>query len=137
MEKLLTLVELEKQKNKLFNLINEIRLKEQELKVGEFKNKIGKYYKFNGGIYEGYIQITNIWASKEEIYLEGLHFYGEFIEDFSDCHYSEYSAFRQFSYGTINKWEDFHLEEISRDEFEYAFAVMLDKAQDRFYKFLK
>ena len=127
---------LEEERKALYKRLDEIRKQEQELLVGKFKDKLNKFYKFEGGIYDGYFKLTNIWASKDEIFIEGLHFSSEFVDDYADCHWCDYAAFRQFSFGTINKWEDFNLKEVPRYEFEYAFADMQDKAHDSFYKFI-
>lgn len=127
--------ELEEEKKALYKRLDEIRKQEQELVIGKFKDKLNKFYKFEGGIYEGYFKLYNIWASKNEVFIEGLHFSSEFEKDYADCHWSEYSAFRQFSFNVINKWEDFNLTEISKEDFYYAFSDMLDKSLKSFNNF--
>ena len=136
---LLTLKELEYERKKLWDQIDMIRNREQELKIGDYKQYIGRYFKSDeGALHSGYIRIDNIWASKDEVFIEGLYFNSEFLNDYSDCHWMSYSAFEQLRYRGEPPidWKRFKWIEIDRVEFEYAFAKMLEQAHDSFYKFL-
>lgn len=133
----MNLKELEQKRKQLYKEIKAIRKQEQELQVGEYKSNIGKFFKFNDESFYAnhYIKITNIWASSDEIFVEGVCFFGEFIEDYADCHDSWYSAFQQFRFNDVAKWEDFKLKEITKEEFYYAFNDMLDNSLKSFNKF--
>lgn len=136
--KVLTPKELECEREKLWNQIDIIRNREQELKIGDYKKYIGRYFKSaEGALHSGYIRIDDIWASKDEVFIEGLYFNSEFLNDYADCNWMSYGAFEQLRYREEpNNWEKFKWIEIDRTEFEYAFAKMLEQAHDSFYKFL-
>lgn len=130
----MTIEEIKKKESKLneeLEKLSEMRIKlEQE----KFKDKIGKYFKFNvESSYSGYIKITAIVPG---YIIEGIWF----SVNTSETRGSNYMAligYKQFHIRhKVTSWNDFHLTEISEKEFKRIFNKAIDAEKKIFSTFL-
>jgi len=133
----MTLAEIKKREDELNEELEKLAEERVKLEQEKFKKNIGKYYRFNvESIYHGYIKLENIWGAPNYV-LEGLWFDANTSEA---KHYSafEFCGWRQFSVrGRIRNWNDFHLTEVSEEEFVKAFNKAIDTEKQLFIKFIK
>lgn len=124
------LEELQDKENKLYNELNQVRKEIRDFFIKDFKNLEGKYFRFTqSSIYEGFIKINRVWASKENIFLEGLKFCYSYHEEYADMCYADVCEDFQGRYPldirSYEKVEDFSIEEIPEDDFFIEYSNMI------------
>ena len=107
----MTIEEIKKKESKLNEELEKLSEMRAKLEQEKFKDKIGKYFKFNvESTYSGYIKITAIVPG---YIIEGIWF----SVNASETRGSNYMAligYKQFHIRhKVTSWNDFHLTEIS------------------------
>ena len=105
-----------------------------KLEQEKFKEKIGKYFKFNvESTYNGYIKITAIVPGYTII---GIWFNINASET-KESNYMTLVGCKQFHIRhKVTSWNDFHLTEISEKEFKRIFNKSIDIEKKIFSTFL-
>ena len=105
-----------------------------KLEQEKFKEKIGKYFKFNvESTYNGYIKITAIVPG---YIIKGIWFNVNASET-KESNYMTLAGDKQFHIRhKVTSWNDFHLTEISEKEFKRIFNKSIDIEKKIFSTFL-
>ena len=132
----MTLEEIKQRKKQLNEELERLSDEQVKLEQEKFREKLGKYYRFNTeSVYNGYIKLENIWGAPHYV-IEGLWFYANINEA---KHYNSFNfdAWRQFQINNrVTSWNDFHLTEVSEEEFKRAFNKAIDIEKQLFSKFI-
>ena len=133
----MTLEEIKKREQELNEELEKLEDERVKLEQEKFKKNIGKYYRFNvESVYRGYIKIDNIWGAPHYV-IEGLWFDANTSEAVHNNSF-DFWAWKQFIINHhVRNWNDFHLTEISEDEFIKAFNKAIDTEKQLFIKFIK
>lgn len=133
----MTLEEIKRREQELNEELEKLADERVKLEQEKFKRNIGKYYRFNvESVYRGYIKIDNIWGAPHYV-IEGLWFDANISEAIHNNSF-DFWAWKQFTINhTVRNWNDFHLTEISEDEFIKAFNKAIDTEKQLFIKFIK
>lgn len=133
----MSLEEIKKKKNELYEEIEKLEEEQVKLEQEKYKRRIGKYYRFNTeSVYNGYIKLTDIWGAPNFV-IEGLWFSANTSEA---QHYNAFDfwAWKQFTINhKVTSWNDFHLTEITEEEFIKAFNKAIDTEKQLFIKFIR
>ena len=132
----MTIEEIKKRTSELNEELEKLSEMRAKLEQEKFKNKIGKYFKFNvESIYNGYIKITSIFGAPNYV-IEGIWF--SFNASATRAsNYMSIDGYKQFHIRhKITCWNDFHLTEISEEEFKKLFNKAIDSEKKTFLTFL-
>lgn len=132
----MTIEEIKKKESELSEELEKLSEMRAKLEQEKFKEKIGKYFRFNvESTYNGYIKITAIWGAPNYV-IEGVWFSVNtsvargnnhmFLEGYKQFHIRH----------KITSWNDFHLTEISEEEFKKTFNKAIDVEKKIFSAFL-
>lgn len=130
----MTIEEIKKKESKLNEELEKLSEMRVKLEQEKFKDKIGKYFKFNvESSYSGYIKITAIIPG---YIIEGIWFSVNTSETRgSNC--MTLAGYKQFYIRhKVTSWNDFHLTEISEKEFKRIFNKAIDAEKKIFSTFL-
>ena len=133
----MTLEEIKKREQELNEELGKLEDERVKLEQEKFKEKIGKYFKFNvESTYNGYIKITAIWGAPNYV-IEGIWFSVN-TSLIRGSNYMSLEGHKQFHIRyRVTSWNDFHLTEVSEDEFIKAFNKAIDTEKQLFIKFIK
>lgn len=132
----MTIEEIKKKESELNEELEKLSAMRAKLEQEKFKEKIGKYYRFNvESTYNGYIKITAIWGAPNYV-IEGIWFNIN-TSVIRGNNYMFLEGHKQFSIRhKITSWNDFHLTEISEEEFKKIFNKAIDVEKKIFSAFL-
>ena len=132
----MTIEEIKKRESKLNEELEKLSEMRAKLEQEKFKDKIGKYFKFNvESTHNGYIKITAIFGAPHYI-IEGIWFSVNASET-RGSNYMSLAGYKQFYIRhKVTSWNDFHLTEISEKEFKRIFNKAIDAEKKAFYTFL-
>lgn len=132
----MTIEEIKKRESELNEELEKLSEMRAKLEQEKFKEKIGKYFRFNvESTYNGYIKITAIWGAPNYV-IEGIWFSVN-TSVTRGSNYLSLEGFKQFSIRhKVTSWNDFHLTEISEEEFKKAFNKAIDVEKKIFSAFL-
>ena len=135
--KYMSLAEIKKRENELKEELEKLARLRVNLEQEKFRENIGKYYRFNvESVYNGYIKIDNIWGAPHYV-IEGLWFDANTSEAAHNNAF-DFWAWKQFIINhPVKSWNDFHLTEVSEEEFIKAFNKAIDTEKQLFIKFIK
>ena len=130
----MTIEEIKKKESKLNEELEKLSEMKAKLEQEKFKEKIGKYFKFNvESTYNGYIKITAIVPG---YIIEGIWFNINASET-KESNYMTLVGCKQFHIRhKVTSWNDFHLTEISEKEFKRIFNKAIDIEKKIFSTFL-
>lgn len=130
----MTIEEIKKKESKLNEELEKLSEMKAKLEQEKFKEKIGKYFKFNvESTYSGYIKITAIVPGYIII---GIWFNINASET-KESNYMTLVGCKQFQIRhKVTSWNDFHLTEISEKEFKRIFNKAIDIEKKIFSTFL-
>ena len=130
----MTIEEIKKRESKLNEELEKLSEMKAKLEQEKFKEKIGKYFKFNvESTYNGYIKITAIVPGSTMI---GIWFNINASET-KESNYMTLVGCKQFHIRhKVTSWNDFHLTEISEKEFKRIFNKAIDIEKKIFSTFL-
>ena len=130
----MTIEEIKKRESKLNEELEKLSEMKAKLEQEKFKEKIGKYFKFNvESTYNGYIKITAIVPGYIII---GIWFNINASET-KESNYMTLAGYKQFHIRhKVTSWNDFHLTEISEKEFKRIFNKAIDIEKKIFSTFL-
>ena len=130
----MTIEEIKKRESKLNEELEKLSEMKAKLEQEKFKEKIGKYFKFNvESTYNGYIKITAIVPG---YIIEGIWF-NIIASETKESNYMTLAGYKQFHIRhKVTSWNDFHLTEISEEDFKYAFNKALKEEQNIFSSFI-
>ena len=132
----MTIEEIKKKETELSEELEKLSEMRAKLEQEKFKDKIGKYFRFNvESTYNGYIKITAIWGAPNYI-VEGIWFSVN-TSVIGRYNYMSLEGFKQFPIRhKVTSWNDFHLTEISEEEFKKIFNKAIDVEKKIFSAFL-
>jgi len=132
----MTIEEIKKKESELNEELEKLSEMRAKLEQEKFKEKIGKYFKFNvESTYNGYIKITAIWGAPNYV-IEGIWFSVN-TSAIGRYNYMSLEGFKQFHIRyKVTSWNDFHLTEISEEEFKRIFNKAIDVEKKIFSAFL-
>ena len=130
----MTIAEIKKRESELNEELEKLSKMKAKLEQEKFKEKIGKYFKFNvESTYNGYIKITAIIPG---YIIEGIWFNINTSET-RKSNYMTLAGYKQFHIRhKVTSWNDFHLTEINEEDFKYAFNKALKEEQNIFSSFI-
>ena len=130
----MTIEEIKKRESELNEELEQLSEMRAKLEQEKFKDKIGKYFKFNvESTYNGYIKITAIVPGYTII---GIWFNINASET-KESNYMTLVGCKQFHIRhKVTSWNDFHLTEISEKEFKRIFNKAIDAEKKTFSTFL-
>ena len=130
----MTIEEIKKKESKLNEELEKLSEMRAKLEQEKFKDKIGKYFKFNvESTYNGYIKITAIIPG---YIIEGIWFNINASET-KESNYMTLAGYKQFHIRhKVTSWNDFHLTEISEEDFKNAFDEAIKEEQNIFSSFI-
>ena len=129
--------ELLKRKRELNEELEKLDKELAKLEQEKFSEKIGKYFRFNlESRYKGYIKIIDLYKLSDSFVIDCVWF----GYDTSKARYYNYFSYKPYRKITIDNkvtsWNDFHLTEISEEDFKYAFNKALKEEQNIFSSFI-
>jgi hypothetical protein len=132
----MTLEEIKKKESELNEELEKLSEMRAKLEQEKFKEKIGKYFRFNvESTYNGYIKITAIWGAPNYV-IEGIWFSVN-ASVARGNNYMFLEGYKQFHIRhKVTSWNDFHLTEISEEEFKKIFNKAIDVEKKIFSAFL-
>ena len=132
----MTIEEIKKRESKLNEELEKLSEMRAKLEQEKFKEKIGKYFRFNvESTYNGYIKITAIWGAPNYV-IEGIWFSVN-TSVMRGSNYMFLEGHKQFHIRyKVTSWNDFHLTEISEEEFKRIFNKVIDVEKKIFSTFL-
>jgi len=132
----MTIEEIKKREAELSEELEKLSEMRAKLEQEKFKEKIGKYFRFNvESTYNGYIKITAIWGAPNYV-IEGIWFSINASVTRGN-NYMSLEGFKQFPIRyKVTSWNDFHLTEISEEEFKKIFNKAIDVEKQIFSAFL-
>ncbi len=132
----MTIEEIKKRESKLSEELEKLSEMRANLEQEKFKEKIGKYFRFNvESTYNGYIKITAIWGAPNYV-IEGIWFSVN-TSVMRGSNYMFLEGHKQFHIRyKVTSWNDFHLTEISEEEFKKIFNKAIDVEKKIFSAFL-
>lgn len=132
----MTIAEIKKRESELNEELEKLSEMRAKLEQEKFKDKIGKYFKFNvESTYNGYIKITAILGAPNYV-IEGVWFSVNTSATRRD-NYLSLEGLKLFHIRhKITSWNDFHLTEISKEEFKRIFNKAIDAEKKTFSTFL-
>jgi len=132
----MTIEEIKKRETELSEELEKLSEMRAKLEQEKFKDKIGKYFRFNvESTYNGYIKITAIWGAPNYV-IEGIWFSINASVTRGN-NYMSLEGFKQFHIRyKVTSWNDFHLTEISEEEFKKIFNKAIDVEKKIFSAFL-
>lgn len=132
----MTIEEIKKKESELSEELEKLSDMRAKLEQEKFKDKIGKYFRFNvESTYNGYIKITAIWRAPNYI-VEGIWFSVN-TSVMRGSNYMFLEGHKQFHIRyKVTSWNDFHLTEISEEEFKKIFNKAIDVEKKIFSAFL-
>ena len=130
----MTIEEIKKKESKLNEELEKLSEMRVKLEQEKFKDKIGKYFKFNvESTYNGYIKITAIIPG---YIIEGVWF-SVIASETRGSNCMTLAGYKQFHIRhKVTSWNDFHLTEISEKEFKRIFNKAIDAEKKIFSTFL-
>ena len=130
----MTIAEIKKRESELNEELEKLSEMRAKLEQEKFKDKIGKYFKFNvESTYNGYIKITAIVPGYTIV---GIWFNINTSET-KESKYMTLVGCKQFHIRhKVTSWNDFHLTEISEKEFKRIFNKAIDIEKKIFSTFL-
>ena len=132
----MTIEEIKKSESELNEELEKLSEMRAKLEQEKFKEKIGKYFRFNvESTYNGYIKITAIWGAPNYV-IEGIWFSIN-TSVMRGSNYMFLEGHKQFHIRyKVTSWNDFHLTEISEEEFKKTFNKAIDVEKKIFSAFL-
>ena len=129
--------EILKRKRELNEELEKLDKELAKLEQEKFRKKIGKYFRFNlESRYKGYIKIIDLYKLSDNYVIDCVWF----GYDTSKARYYNYFSYKPYRKITIankvTRWNDFHLTEISEEDFKNAFNEALKEEQNIFSSFI-